>query len=69
MRYVPPVEVVLRKIEGVNALARVCGVTHSAVCCWRRSGVIPGRHLARIYALLKARGVTADDLIEGRLEE
>lgn len=45
---------------GVNKLAKLCKVSHSSVCDWNRSGLIPGHRVPRIS---KALGISADALM------
>lgn len=44
---------------GVAKLAALCGVSHTAVCLWKRDNSIPGH---RVGQIAEALGVSADKL-------
>ncbi len=69
MARMTPVEVAVKALGSVKAVSQVCHITHSAVSLWRRSGLIPSSHMAALLEQCKTRGVTAEELIQGRDDE
>jgi hypothetical protein len=50
---------------GVRPLARKLHISPSAICKWRRTGLVPNTYHRKILELAEGR-LTADDLIYGR---
>jgi hypothetical protein len=70
-----PGEYVIRVFGGVRKLARILGMTPTAVYLWQKKrnpknpfGLVPSKKQREILNLAKERGLdlTADDLIYGR---